>query len=109
MAGVLDFLKSIGGSKETKAEAIATGLQVFTGERPNVRKARDDYGEYIEITPTERQADILRKQIESWVSKEPGPVRVNLSNIWTPLVIKKAAPWAIGLAALSAFAGRKSV
>lgn len=109
MAGILDFLKSIGGSKEAKAEAIATGLQVFTGSRPIVKKARDDYGEYIEITPTEQQADILRKQIESWAVKDPGPVRVNLSNIWTPLVIKKAAPWAIGLAALGIFAGRKSV
>lgn len=109
MAGIIDLLKSIGGSKEAKAEAIATGLQVFTGERPIVRKARDDYGEYIEITPTENQADILRKQIESWAAKEPGPVRVNLSNIWTPLVIKKAAPWAIGLSILSAIAGRKSV
>jgi hypothetical protein len=109
MAGILDFLKSVGGSKEAKAEAIAAGLMVFTGERPSMRKARDDYGEYIEITPTEKQADILRKQIESWAAKEPGPVRVNLSSIWTPLVVRKAAPWALGLAALAAFAGRKSV
>lgn len=109
MAGALDFLKSIGGSKEAKAEAIATGLQVVTGERPNVRKARDDYGEYIEITPTERQADILRRQIESWAAKDPGPVRVNLSGIWGPLVLKKAGPYAIGMAALGVFLGRKSV
>lgn len=109
MAGILDFLKSIGGSKEAKAEAIATGLQVFTGERPNVRKARDDYGEYIEITPTEKQADILRKQIEAWAAKEPGEVRVNLSAIYLPLVIKKAGPWALGLTALGLYVGRKSV
>lgn len=109
MAGILDWLKSIGGSKEAKAEAIATGLQVFTGERPIIRKARDDYGEYIEITPTERQADILRKQLESWLAKEPGPVRVNMASIWTPILWKKAGPWAIGMTALGAFLGRKSV
>lgn len=109
MASVLDFLKSIGGSKEAKAEAIATGLAVFTGERPKMRKARDDYGEFIEITPTERQADILRRQLEAWLDKEPGEVRVNLGQVWTPIMVKKAGPWAVGLAAAGIFIGRKSV
>jgi hypothetical protein len=109
MSGLLDLLKSVGGSKEAKAEAISLGFRVFTGEAPIMTRGSDVGGEFIEITPTEKQAEILRAQLESWVNKEPGPVRVNLSSIWTPLVIKKAAPWTIGLTALSLLVGRKTV
>ena len=109
MAGLLDILKSIGASRDVKAEAIAMGFQAFTGERPTMRRGTDGGGEFIEITPTEKQAEILRAQLDSWISKEPGPLRVNLSSIWTPLVVKKAAPWTIGLTALSLFVGRKTV
>lgn len=109
MSAVLDFLKRFGASRSVKAEAIAAGIAALTGSRPNMRQAQDDHGVYIEITPTEQQADILRRQLEAWLSKEPGDVRVNLSSIWTPVVMKRTLPWAALYGAACIFVGRKSV
>lgn len=108
MSSLLNFLKQFGATRDVKAAAIAAGIQALTGSAPVTRKARDDYGEYIEITPTEQQAEILRRQLDAWLSKEPGDVRVNLSQIWWPTVIKRTGFLAGGAIALAAFLGRKS-
>ncbi len=105
---ILDFLRQFGATRDVKASAIIAGIQALTGSAPNVRKARDDYGEYIEITPTEQQAEVLRRQLEAWLGKEPGDVRVNLTQIWWPVVMKKIGLWVAGGMAVSAYLGRKS-
>lgn len=81
MSSVLTFLKQFGATGDIKASAIATAIQAFTGSAPTVTKKADSTGSYIEITPTEKQNAILRAQLEAWLDKAPGDVRVNLSQI----------------------------
>lgn len=106
--GILDLLKKFGASRDVKASAIAAGIQAITGSAPTMRRAQDDYGEYIEIVPTEAQAAILRAQLEAWLSAEPGDVRVRLSSVWWPVVLKRTWWMASGLAAAGWMLGRKS-
>lgn len=108
MSAVLDFLRQYGSTRSVKASAIAAGIQALTGSAPQVRNAQDDYGAYTEITPTEAQVPILRKQLEAWLDSEPGDVRLNLSGIWWPVVLKRLGLWASGALGLAYFLGRKS-
>lgn len=103
---LLTFLKAFGATRDIKAAAIVTGIEALTGSRPHVRQAQDDYGVYTEITPTADQAKILRVQLEAWLNKEPGDVRVNLASIWRPLVFKKTWGYALGLSAAGFLAGK---
>ena len=107
-SSILTFLKQFGATRDVKASAIAAGIQALTGSAPIMRRAKDDYGDYLEITPTEQQAEILRKQLEAWLAAEPGDVRVNLSGIWWPVVLKRTWWVASGLAAAGFIAGKKS-
>ncbi len=105
---LLDFLKQFGATQSVKASAIAAGIQAITGSAPTVRQAQDDYGPYTEIVPTPEQAQILRTQLEAWLNSDPGDVRVDLSGVWWPVVLKKTWWIASGFAAVGFFTGRKS-
>lgn len=107
-SSLLDFLRQFGATRDVKASAIAAGIQAITGSAPTMRRAKDDYGDYIEIVPTPDQAEILRTQLEAWLASDPGDVRVNLSEVWWPVVLKKTWWMASGIAALGFFTGRKS-
>jgi len=107
-SSLLDFLKNYGASRSVKASAIAAGIQAITGSAPIMRQAQDDYGAYTEIVPTPEQAQILRTQLEAWLASDPGDVRVDLSAVWWPTVLKKTWWMASGMAAIGFFAGRKS-
>lgn len=107
-SSLLDFLRQFGATRDVKASAIAAGIQAITGSAPTVRQAQDDYGVYTEIVPTEQQAQILRTQLEAWLNSDPGDVRVDLSAVWWPVVLKKTWWVASGMAAAGWFLGRKS-
>lgn len=108
MADVLDFLKSLGQSKEVKAEAIAALFVAFTGERPRVTKGKDARGEYMSIAPSPRQTEILRQNLEAQLAKAPGDVRVDLSGVLLPIILKKSILPML-LAAGAGFAGGRYI
>jgi hypothetical protein len=91
-------------SDMAKVEAIAAAFYALTGERPNIRRGEG----FSEIVPTESQSVKVRALLEGWIAKEPGSVRVNLSGIWWPLVLKRFGLWASGAMGLSFYLGRKS-
>jgi hypothetical protein len=104
LAGPLDFLRNLVSSKETRAMAIGTAVQLFTGEAPIQRSGRDAYGDFLEISFTPAQVEKLRLALEGWMESDPGDVRVKVEPVLRPLILKKAAPWLLGSGALGAVA-----
>jgi hypothetical protein len=109
MASVLDFIKGFGQDREVKAAAIVAVIYALTGEKPVQTKGKDDYGDFIKITPTPKQAEILRANLEAQIAKAPSDVRVDLSDVWTPLVVKKGIPWLLGAGVIGLFTGKKLI
>lgn len=85
-----------------KAQAIAGAGALLLGSSPQVLERP----EYIEIIPTDAQAEQLREMLERWMSREPGVVRVDVMKVLQPIILKKAAPWLLGASALGGVLGR---
>jgi hypothetical protein len=99
---VTSFLEAVGQSRDLKAEAIAAALYALTGERPVVTHLQDATGSYSQVALSDRQNTILLAMVNDWIAKAPGDVRVDLSGVWLPLLLKRGWPYMLGAAAAGA-------
>lgn len=96
--GPLDFFKNLFASRSVRAEAIASTVYFFTGERPLQLDGQDTHGAFTKIIFTPGQVVKLRAMLEGWMESAPGDVRVEVDPVIRPIIIKKAAPWLAGSA-----------
>jgi hypothetical protein len=83
------------------AQAIALAWTPIIGSRPAVIPFDDHY----EIQFTPDQEDRASAWIESQLSAEPGPVRMNIGGIATKVIARQYWPWILGVAAAGALVG----
>jgi len=102
----LDFLASVGQSRGLKAEAIAAALYALTGERPQMTQGTDAHGGYTQITPSKRQNEIMVTMISEWLAKSPGDVRLDLSGVFLPILLKRGWPYMLGMSAVGFGVGK---
>ena len=89
-------------SKDSKTEAIAFLVSLFTGSRPIINRT----AEYNEIEFTPEQVKLLQDQLKRWHDKEPGAVRVKVGPVLAPFYLKKYSPYLLGGIAAGALLGR---
>lgn len=106
MSSFLDSLNVFTGqdqSREVRAMAWVAVISAVTGKAPVINRLPD----YTEIRLNPSQEKALTAFFERQLAKEPSDVRINLTPVFTPIVLKKAAPYAAGLAALSYWGGTR--
>jgi hypothetical protein len=88
-----------------KAAAIKAACKEVFGFEPNMYAGPS--GDYIQIVFSEEQYGILQKWIEEQLKKDPRDIRIDLSPVLIPLIVKKAMPYLMATAAVGFTIGRK--
>lgn len=86
----------------SRAGMIAAALRGITGIEARV-VGKPQYAA-IQWGPSEAAA--LRGWVERQTSKAPGDIRVEYMPALTPLMVRKAIPWVIGVLAVGYLAGK---
>lgn len=76
-----------------KAQLVGAALQKITGQEPSYIYNDDHVRVYFE--PDRLKS--VQKQLAEMATSGPGDVRIDWLPIITPIAIKKAAPYAIGI------------
>ena len=107
------LFKEVTGSREVKTAAIVETIKLLTGTAPRVVNK----GPYnlIVFTPAQRAKleAMFDKKVKQVRDKrtgktEPQNVKVDFKSLVMPLVIKKALPYVLGVAAIGFVLGRVS-
>jgi hypothetical protein len=85
-----------------KAQLYGAALQKITGQAPSYIYNDDHVRVYFDAD----KLKLVQQQINSMATSGPSDVRVDWLQIFTPMIIKKAAPVAIGLLVAGYLFGR---
>lgn len=93
-------------SSSALARAASFAIDSVSGMTGSTVNSNPD-GSY-DVVPTPAQITALQGVLES-ASSGPSTVNFGMTPVFLPFAIKKAAPWVIGILAITFFAGRFSV
>lgn len=93
MANITDTLKG---------RTLAVALKTATGQEPRVMS----YPDYVRLEWSKAQQAALRADLDRQLSSKPGRIRVDISPVLTPYIIRKAIPWAVAAVFAGYLAGK---
>ena len=88
-----------------KAEAVALAIEKLTGEKPYISYA--PAGTDLYFTPA--QVEKIKPVLTALIDKKPTPadrINIHAAPIVAPIILKKAAPFIVGLVALGYVLGK---
>ena len=87
--------------------AKAKGIGYLLGQALNAEPDYDITDDYVKIHWGNHNLSVAQDTFKKWVNEDPGPVRVDLSNVVTPALLEKYWVYGAAMLGIGYLLGRK--